>query len=66
MASLCNMRGEAQPIMAWLNSGVKVKSRSQLKNKLMVGCSGMAFVLTCLFSVLLTAVNNSVWQVKTF
>ena len=33
MASLCYMRGEAQPMMAWLISGVKVKSRSHLINQ---------------------------------
>ena len=34
------------PIMAWLNLGIQVKSRSQLINKLMVTCNGMAKVLT--------------------
>ena len=33
-------------IMAWLNPGIKGKLRSQLINKLMVACSGMALVLT--------------------
>ena len=32
--------------MAWLNPRIKVKSRSQLINKLMVACSGIAKVLT--------------------
>ena len=29
------------PVMAWLNPGVMAKPRSQLINKLMVGCTGM-------------------------
>ena len=33
-------------MMAWLNTRVKVKSRSQLINKLMVVCNGMTLVLT--------------------
>ena len=38
--------GLVNPIMAWLNLGIKVKYWSQLINKLMVACSGMAKVLT--------------------
>ena len=33
--------GLINPIMAWVNPGIKVNSRSQLINKLMVACSGM-------------------------
>ena len=32
--------------MAWFDSGVKVKSKSQLKNNLMIACSSVALVLT--------------------
>ena len=38
--------GLVNPILAWLNLGFKVKSRSQLINKLIVACSSMASVLT--------------------
>ena len=38
--------GLVNPILAWLNPGFKVKSRSQLINKLIGACSGIALVLT--------------------
>ena len=33
-------------LVAWFNPGVNIKPTSQVMNKLMVACSGMAYVLT--------------------
>ena len=38
--------GLVNPVLAWSNPGFKVKPWSQLINKLIIVCSGMALVLT--------------------
>ena len=52
-AGLWDMSGEARPnnglvkpIMTWFDPGIKVKPRSQILNKLLFVCSGMALGLT--------------------